>query len=182
MSPPSDLDWPTVCRTVRQVRGWKQFELARELGITRQCVSEWECGDHGPQPRFGQRLIALYRGARATLIDRPKGRGSLEDSLPPPIGPGDLDVYRTPDGVLCLSYRPANVVVIVQNPASARSWAIAWSALRIARWCWWEAQVPSSPALVEEVAYRVCRPVAIMAAVPVTSAPAPVAFPGCPDN
>lgn len=45
-----DLPPPAMRRAIRQAAGLSLDDLAEELGVSRQAVGHWECGDRYPRP------------------------------------------------------------------------------------------------------------------------------------
>jgi DNA-binding transcriptional regulator YiaG len=56
-----DLPPPGVCRSIRQAAGVSLDDVARVLGVTRQCVSYWEAGRHAPRGRNRDQYVEVVR-------------------------------------------------------------------------------------------------------------------------
>src|SRR5437868_13006824 len=82
--------WNEVLRHEREVRGFSQEEVAREIGTDQKVVSRWERGISRPSPYFRRKLIELF-GKHADelgLIEQLETSGpSLDYDHTPPALP-----------------------------------------------------------------------------------------------
>jgi DNA-binding transcriptional regulator YiaG len=59
---------PAMRRQLREQAGISQAEIAAVVGVTRECVSNWESGNRAPRPQHLERYVAfLERIAREAL-------------------------------------------------------------------------------------------------------------------
>jgi transcriptional regulator with XRE-family HTH domain len=50
----------TKLKRGRELRGWSQAKVARELGTTRLTISRWESGKHTPEAFYQEQLCTLF--------------------------------------------------------------------------------------------------------------------------
>jgi DNA-binding XRE family transcriptional regulator len=67
------VDFPSLVRDLRQVRGLTQEQLAREIGVTFSTINGWENGKHQPMPVLATRLLEMAEEAGIRKPDQPSG-------------------------------------------------------------------------------------------------------------
>jgi len=53
------LPSPDVRRALRRQAGWRQCDVAREVGVGRRTVTRWEAGRHTPSGETLRRYLAV---------------------------------------------------------------------------------------------------------------------------
>ncbi len=54
---------PDKVKALREYAGWTQHDLASQLGVRQQTISEWETGQHVPQYSSGKHLNLIAKEA-----------------------------------------------------------------------------------------------------------------------
>ena len=67
------VDFPSLVKDLRQVRGLTQEQLAREVGVTFSTINGWENGKHQPIPVLATRLLEMAREAGIRKPDQSAG-------------------------------------------------------------------------------------------------------------
>jgi transcriptional regulator with XRE-family HTH domain len=64
MLPASNIEMTLSLKIVksRKAAGWTQKDLANQLGVIRETVSQWECGKKSPRGANIMRLLDLFPG------------------------------------------------------------------------------------------------------------------------
>jgi len=64
------LPSPAARRHLREQAGLSQYDIALELGVTREAVSFWEAGHHTPRPGTALAYLALLDRLAAEAVRR----------------------------------------------------------------------------------------------------------------
>ena len=84
--PPSDWDQGRV-RALRDHLGYTQGEMAREMGVRQQTISEWETGMYRPRGSSRTLLHIIAERAGFRYSTGPDGTAGTEDEPTGTAGP-----------------------------------------------------------------------------------------------